>query len=143
MKILLDEQLSETAAEALNVVIRAGGHQVLHINELGASGMSDEDIPSLRAQHDIQALVTVNVKDFGARLYYFTALVEAGIHVAVIRPGKLKMDVGGQLGLLASKASAMVSSWEKAESPILLRVTQGGVSERSLQDLLKEIDGTT
>jgi hypothetical protein len=83
----------------------------------------------------------LNVRDFGARVHYYTALIAAGIHVGVVRPGKLRMDPGGQVGILAPRLDHMISLWSSSDAPLLLRITPGSVQQRSLEDLAQEIEG--
>ena len=101
--------------------------------------MADDDIPPLCHDQGITALITANVRDFGARKHYFAALLESGIHVAVVRPVKTKFDVGGQVGFMAPRMAYLIDRWQSADAPTLNVITQGGVRERSLEQLLEEL----
>ncbi len=141
MKCLFDEQLNEVAAQTLNVLSAFYGHEIVHIDALGHAGMQDEHIPGLCASIAAQALITMNVKDFGARKVYFSALLDQGIHVAVVRPGKQKMDPPGQVGLIAPALPRAFRLWGESNCPELLVVRQGGtVVQRTLEQLIAEVE---
>jgi len=141
MRLLLDEQMSAVAASALSALAAARGSTVNHIVAIGHGGAQDDDIPELCRTNDYAALITINVKDFGARLHYYTALIAAGVHVGVVRPGKLRMDDGGQVGILAPRLGQMIALWSESNSPLLIKVTHGGIQVRSLEELAEEIEG--
>lgn len=142
MKILLDEQLSTVTAQALHPVVAHEGHAVEHLVTMGHGGTPDDDIPALCAEAGYSALISVNVKDFGARLHYFTALLDAGVSVSVVRPSKVKLDIGGQVGLIAPRLTQMIATWSSSPKPVLFVVTPGGVRERSLDELIEQIESS-
>lgn len=141
MRCLFDEQLNEVVARSLNLMSGALGHEVLHIVDLGYGGMQDSDIPALCASIAAQALVTMNVKDFGAKKVYLSALLDEGIHVAVVRPGRQRMDIPGQVGFIALALPKAFQKWQESSQPVLLVVRQGGtVVSRTLSELVAEIE---
>lgn len=139
MKVLLDEQLSDRTALTLSTMLGGDGHEVTHIVSLGHQGMADDDIPPMCHEQDITGLITANVKDFGARKHYFVALMNSGIHVAVVRPMKTKFDVGGQVGLIAPRMAHLFDLWGSEAGPTLSTISQGSVRERSLEELIDEL----
>ncbi len=141
MRCLFDEQLNEVAAQSLNVMCEHLGHGIAHIVDLGHAGMQDEHIPALCASMDIGALITMNVKDFGAKKVYLSALLEQSVHVAVVRPGKQRMDVAGQIGFIAPALPRALDIWHTSSQPQLLVVRQGGaVVPRTLDELVAEFE---
>lgn len=141
MRFLLDEQLSPALGPALSAL----GEQFIHIDELGGGGSSDDQVVQLCRANDCEVLVTMNVRDFGARLYYYKALLDRGIHVVVGRwPRKgSQPDAGKQLALFAQHYGALKGKLLTADSPTLVIVRQSGIRVRDLSELVDEIDGTT
>jgi hypothetical protein len=85
----------------------------------------------------------MNVRDFGARKMYLRALLDEGIHVGVVRPGKQTMTVANQVSVVAKHLPAMLDRWVVATSPMLLVLRPAGLVARDLDDLLSEIDDRT
>jgi hypothetical protein len=91
VKILLDEQLDtpdSVVGMALNAFASRHGCTFVSL-QIEAPGLSDPEIPGYCRRNGIAALVSANVKDFGARLVLYEALLRAGISVVVLRPGKV------------------------------------------------------
>jgi hypothetical protein len=65
-----------------------------------ASGTKDPIIPGLCKRNGFDALVTANVKDFGARLPLYQTLLEKGISVVVVRPGRETLTPEVQVSIL-------------------------------------------
>ncbi len=140
MKILTDEQVSEIVAPSLAPLAAMTGDIVTHIYDLGAQGMDDGDIPELCRTNGYSALVSLNVRDFGARKQYYAALNAAGVHVVVLRPdGKKQLHNGEHVALVAAHWPTIRRFLNEASDPILLRVTMGGVVRRTLPELIAEI----
>lgn len=142
MNYLLDEQLNDAVARGLSPIGEIRGDTFRHIYDFGAAGMDDADIPGLCADHDVDVLVSANVKDFGARKALYAALLDAGIHVVVLRPGKSKFDPERQLQMLSGVTQAVKARLDVATGPTLIRVAAGGsLAERDLGELIAEIEG--
>jgi hypothetical protein len=142
VKFLIDEDLSKTVAESLTPLGRPDGHEFLHICTLGHGGATDDEIPGICQDSGISALITLNIRDFGARLHYFAALRDHGIHVVVGRPGKTRqLSAAKQAGMILTNYDAIVRRLQDANSPRLLRITESGVVERDLDQLIQEITG--
>ena len=142
MRLLLDEQMSAVAARSLAPLAEVFGVAAVdHITRIGYGGTDDDDIPGLCRDHDYAALISLNVKDFGARRPYYAALVEAGVHVGVVRPGKLKMTAANQIHVLSHHLERLVKLWAAAESPILIKVTPSHAQPVSLEELVAQIEG--
>lgn len=103
-------------------------------------GTKDPAIPALCRQHGHDALVTANVKDFGARLPLYRRLLESDISVVVVRPGRETLTPEVQVSIL-SLHSREISRRLSGKPPMLLRVTRSEVKVRSLDELLEEILG--
>lgn len=144
MKFLLDEQLHPVVAEVLSALGRSTEDQFVHICEVSGQGTLDEAIPNLCSTEGCDALLTVNHRDFGAKKALYEALLSAGIHVVVIRPLKHSWTPDQQASLISGKVRAVVEMLDRAdesEEKILIRVTPSDVKRRSLEELIREIDG--
>jgi hypothetical protein len=139
VRVILDENLWPELATSLNVFEQRQGVNFLHINDI-APGAQDEDIPEICREHNATALVTANVKHFGARRVLFEALLEAGVSVIVPRPSKrttLTPEVQG--AMLFRHLAKIASALRGAQGRVLLKLTEGGVVETSLEQLTREI----
>jgi len=105
-----------------------------------APGTKDAAIPGLCREHGFDALVSANVKDFGARLPLYRRLLENGVSVVVVRPGRETLTPEVQVSIL-SFHSREIGRRLADKPPTLLRVTRSDVKERSLDELLNEILG--
>lgn len=142
MKYLVDEQISGGVAKAMSALGAAADEEWVHIrDDLGRGGAQDPEIPPLCKAHDVTVLVTMNVRDFGARKHYFASLLEHGVHVVVVRPGRQQPDPAQQLGLIATVHSQTRRHLLSAERPSLVVVTHGTSRVRDLEQLLQEITG--
>jgi hypothetical protein len=138
VNFLLDEDLKQTIAPVLDALGKENGDSFAHILDHTASGTLDENIPALCRERGIQTLITVNVRDFGAKKVYYQALLDAQIHVVVIRPGKLKLFRERQVGIISMHYQAIKQHLEAATGPTLVRVTPGGAEPRTLDELVEE-----
>jgi hypothetical protein len=139
VRIILDENLWPELAAALNAFERRYKLTFLHINEI-EPGAQDEDIPEICRQHGAAALVSANVRDFGARRVIFEALLEAGVSVIVPRPSKraaLTPEV--QMSMLIRHIQKIATALRGGQGQLLLKLTEGGVTEISLEQLIREV----
>ena len=139
MRIILDENLWPELATALNAFEQRYHLTFLHINEI-SPGAQDEDIPAIcRGQH-AAALVSANVRDFGARRVIFEALLEAGVSVIVPRPSRrATLTPNVQMAMLIRHIPRIASALRGNQGPVLLKVTEGGVTEITLEQLSREV----
>ncbi len=141
MRLLLDEQMSDVAARSLAPLAETlGAAAVDHIRTIGHGGMDDDDIPALCREREYRALISLNVKDFGARRHYYAALVDAGVHVGVVRPARLKMTPANQVHVLSLHLEHMIRTWAAAEAPILIKITPSPIEPVSLDELVAQMD---
>ncbi len=139
MRILLDENLWPELATALNAFEPRYHITFLHINNI-APGAQDEDIPNICREQGATALVSANVRDFGARRVIFEALLEAGVSVIVPRPSRratLTPEV--QMSMLIRHIQRIASALRSSQGHLLLKLTEGGVIETSLEQLSREV----
>ena len=139
MRIILDENLWPELATALNAFEQRYQLTFLHINSI-APGAQDEDIPDICRNLEATALVSANVRDFGARRIIFEALLNAGVSVIVPRPSKrapLTPEV--QMSMLIRHIQRIANALRSNQSNLLLRLTEGGVTEVSLDQLTREV----
>jgi hypothetical protein len=138
VRIVLDENLWPELATALNAFESRYNLTFLHINEI-APGARDEDIPEICRQQGAAALVSANVRDFGARRVIFEALLEAGVSVIVPRPSRraaLTPEV--QMSMLIRHIQKIASAL-RGQDRLLLKLTEGGIAEISLEQLIREV----
>jgi hypothetical protein len=139
VRIILDENLWPELATALNAFERRYRVTFLHINDI-APGARDEDIPGICQQQGAAALMSANVRDFGARRVIFEALLEAGVSVIVPRPSRrttLTPEV--QMSMLIRHIQRIASTLRSSQGHLLLKLTEGGVTETSLEQLSREV----
>ncbi len=139
MRIILDENLWPELAPALNAFEPRYHLTFLHINDL-EPGAQDEDIPAICREQEAAALVSANVRDFGARRVIFEALLEAGVSVIVPRPSKratLTPEV--QMSMLIRHIQRVAGALRSDQGPLLLKLTEGGVTEVTLEELSREM----
>ncbi len=138
MKVILDENLWPELANALNAFEQRYHLSFVHINDI-APGAQDADIPDICREHEAAAIVSANVRDFGARRIIFEALLEAGVSVIVPRPSRratLTPEV--QMAMLIRHIQRIATALRDSESHLLLKLTEGGVTEISLEQLSRE-----
>ncbi len=104
-----------------------------------ASGMKDEAIPKYCKDENIDLLVSLNVRDFAAKLELFRRLLAAGVSVAVLRMTKRSLTAERQLAILAVHSRLLVQKLKTASGPILLILTENQMRERTLDELVAEI----
>jgi hypothetical protein len=105
-----------------------------------AAGTKDPTIPGLCKERGFETLATANVRDFGARLPLYRRLLENGVHVVVVRPGRETLTPEVQVAILMHH-SREIARRLSGKLPTLLRVTRSEVKERTLDELLDEILG--
>ena len=140
MRIILDENLWPELATALNAFEQRYHLTFLHINDI-APGAQDEDIPDICREQGAAALVSANVRDFGARRVIFEALLEAGVSVIVPRPSKratLTPEV--QMSMLIRHIQRIATALRNTRGTLLLKLTEGGVTQINLEQLSREIE---
>ena len=139
MRIILDENLWPELATALNAFKQRYHITFLHINDI-SPGAQDEDIPAICREQEATALVSANVRDFGARRVIFEALLEAGVSVIVPRPSRrATLTPNVQMAMLIRHIPRIASALRGNQGPVLLKVTEGGVTEITLEQLSREV----
>lgn len=139
MKVVLDEQLDPVTATMLNVTTHRHGCTFISLRDLAPPSTQDIEIPDICRRHEAVALVTADVKDFGAKIVYFRALLEAGVSVITLRPQKRGSVLEAQTALLVSWSREAASVLRNASIPVLIRVNNSGISTRNLEELVEEI----
>ena len=86
MNVLMDENLSGLElADALNAHSEQYGCTYITFPSETHQGADDEDVPEIARGLGATALLSINVRDFGAKEQYFRALVAAGVSVVSLR----------------------------------------------------------
>ena len=105
-----------------------------------APGAQDEDIPDICRGQEANALVSANVRDFGARRVIFEALLEAGVSVIVPRPSRrATLTPNVQMAMLIRHIPSIASALRDNQGPVVLKVIEGGVTEITLEQLSREV----
>jgi PIN like domain len=130
MNYLLDESLAQATAAALRDRA-AVGDRFVHLLDIAPPGSADEEVVAIcrRGGHDV--LVTVGSSDHDARSRLHAALLERGLHVLAVRPGRAPFDVARQIDLLAAHQATAGRRYAAASAPTLLHLTPSGVAERA------------
>jgi hypothetical protein len=140
VRFLLDENLEAIAARVVSVYAGRHGDFFVHLGDLDGLGAPDEDIPTLATENDCDCLVTVNVKDFGAKKFYYEALMAQGLHVCVLRPGKIAFRGDQQTSLLLKNYAQLRRHIEGAGGPRLMIANWTEVRVRTIEQLIAEFD---
>lgn len=138
MKVLLDENLWASLPAALNVFYERHGLDFHHINSI-SPGAQDPAIPNLCYERGFTALITVNVKDFGARRFIFEALLESGISVVVLRPSKQVILTPEVQNSMLSRHLGSMARFLQREECLLLNLTESGIKPTDLEQLSNQI----
>jgi hypothetical protein len=142
VRIVLDENLWPELAPALNAFEQRYHPSFVHINDI-APGARDEDIPGICRQHGAATLVSANVRDFGARRVIFEALLEEGVSVIVPRPSKrVTLTPEVQMSRLIRHIQRIATALRGRRGYLLLKLTESGVTEISLEQLSREVEWT-
>jgi hypothetical protein len=139
VRYILDEQLSAKAAAAMSTL--GAPDEYVHIHTIKPGRSEDEDIPALSKEHGFDCVVSINVKDFGARKHIFEATLAAGRHVVVLRTQKgFATTSGWQVSRLALYHDKITRYLSRAEKPTLLSLTASGFRPMTLEQILAEIE---
>ena len=131
MRVLLDENLWPELATALNAFEERYHLRFTHINDV-EPGAQDEDIPAICERLGATALVSANVRDFGARRVLFEALLEAGVSVIVPRPSRrVTLTPEVQMSMLMRHIKSIAATLRAMQS---LRDAYGVGSEWGIQN---------
>ncbi len=140
MRVLLDENLWPELAIALSAFEQRYNLHFIHIND-AAPDVQDDDIPAICRELGATALVSANVRDFGARRIIFEALLEAGVSVIVPRPSRrVTLTPEVQMSMLMRHIKSIAAALRRDQGQLLLKITEGGVTEISIEQLIKEAE---
>jgi hypothetical protein len=138
VRYLLDECLSDLTAKTMAVL--GAPDEFVHILDVAPHGTSDLDIPTICRDKKFGTLITVNVKDFGARRHIYEAVVDAGINVLVLRRQKHQATHNyWQVSLLARHYPAYRRLFDTAAEGTLGSLSDGGVRSLTLAQIMAEI----
>ena len=139
MKFLLDENLESVVAKAASAMVDKRGDSFVSMKEINAEGIKDPEIPALARKHQVACFITANVRDFGAKKFYFEALLAEDLHVCVLRPPRTRKFNGPQqLSLLMQNYEAIRNHIDRAASPVLMIANLSGVRIRTIDELIAE-----
>lgn len=138
MRYLLDECLSELTARTMDVL--GAQHHFAHLLSVAPARTEDDDIPRICQANEFGCLISLNVKDFGARKRILQAVVAAGVHVLVLRgqPRK-KTSTYWQVSLLARYFQTYTKVFAESTQTTLAVLNEGGVRILTLEQIVAEI----
>jgi hypothetical protein len=138
VRYLLDECLSGMAAQAMTVL--APSAEFIHLLDVAAMSTADPDIPAICKEGAFDVLVSINVKDFGARKHIYESVILAGIHVLVLRrQPRQPTDLWWQASLLARHYPKYSKVFRNASEATLASMSDSGVRELTFAEIMLEI----
>ncbi len=141
MRFLLDENVSQSIAPALQALGEPDEFYSHVLEEAGRPKLTDDEVVELCRTGNFDVLITINVRDFGARLHYYASLRDRGIHVVVVRTGKEQPDLHQQMAMVCGQFDAVRRILSRAAGPALVKVTRTSAHERTLDELINEQTG--
>lgn len=102
----------------------------------------DDEVARICRRQGASALLTANYKDFGAKLVYYQALVDAGVSVIVLRqpnPETETPDVDYQVSLIEPRLRGIVRQLDGTTEALLFSVNKSGARPRRLQELIDQL----
>ncbi len=141
MRFLLDEDVSPTVADAMQAMAEPGDVYVHVLALAGRNGLLDDEVVELCHKEQGDTLITLNVKDFGARKHYYASLNQRAISVVVARPAKQQPDTYQQVALICAQFETVRAMLATATGPILIKLTRSSAVRRTLEELLAEVQG--
>lgn len=103
-----------------------------------APGMDDGDIPQLCRRLECDSLITINVRDFGAKKVLYEALLAAGVSVVVMRHTRGRLTAAVQLGVLALNYDRVRRSLADGVAKLIV-ATISELRVRDLEELITEV----
>lgn len=141
MIILSDENLiSPELTDRLNILGARYGCRFVRLPP-EHYGVDDTEVAKICGQQGAAALLTVNYKDFAAKVIYFQALVEAGVSAIALRQPNSKTenpDIAYQVNLIEPYLEGIVRRLEHTDEALLFMVNKSGIRHRRLQELIDE-----
>lgn len=139
MRYLLDECLSAVTAKTMGVL--GAPDDFVYILDVAAPSTDDPDIPALCRAEQFGTLITINVKDFGARKHIYEAVINAGINVLVLRRQKGQATTNyWQVALLARHYPKYRKLFDTATEATLGSLSDSGVRSLTLSEIMAEIE---
>ncbi len=102
----------------------------------------DEEVPGICRREDATTLITINKKDFAARLPYYQALLSEGVSAIVLRQPNPKTntpDVDYQVALVQPRLRNIVKRLRRTEEPLLFVLSKSSMRVHRLQDLIDQL----
>ena len=102
-------------------------------------GAPDEDVPGIATELGAAALLSINVRDFGAKEQYFRALVAAGVSVVSLRIRS--SDAGDReyiTNVLTKHVRKIATTLNTTEESVVISVDKSRARPKSLEQILEE-----
>jgi hypothetical protein len=141
VRYLLDECLSDLTAKTMAVF--GAPDEFVYIRALpGGQGADDPDISTICADEGFSTLITINVKDFGARRAIYEKVITDGINVLVLRTRSRTGATTNnwQVRLLAGEYPRYSTLFNSATRATLAVLTESGVRTTTMDEIITEIE---
>ena len=138
MNVLMDENLSGlNLADALNAHSEQHGCRYVTFPRETHQGADDADVPEVARGVGAGALLSINVRDFGAKEQYFRALVAAGISVVSLRiRNQDKGDLEYIKATLIKHTRKIAKILTTTEESVVIGVDKSSARPASLREIL-------
>lgn len=138
MNVLMDENLSGLdLANTLNAHSEQYGCRYVTFPREAHQGADDEDVPEIAREVGAAALLSVNVRDFGAKEQYFRALVAAGVSVVSLRiRNQDKGDIEYIKSTLIEHTRKIARILTSTEESVVISVDKSSARPASLREIL-------
>lgn len=126
-------------AETLNAYSEEYGCTYVTFPRKEHQGADDDDVPGIAKEVGAEALLSINVRDFGAKEQYFRALVAAGVSVVSLR---IRSSDAGDIAYITSTLVKHVwriaAALENVEESVVISVDKSRIRVASLQEILDQ-----
>jgi hypothetical protein len=108
----------------------------------GGQGADDPDVSAICAEEGFGTLITINVKDFGARRAIYEKAIDDGINVLVLRTRRRTGATTNdwQVRLLAGEYPRYSTLFNNAAQATLAVLTESGVRATTMDEIMTEIE---
>ena len=138
MNVLMDENLSGLdLADTLNAHSEKHGCTFVTFPRIAHQGADDDDVPGIAREAGASALLSINVKDFGAKEQYFRALVASGVSVVSLRIRNQDTgDIDYIKSTLIKHTRRIAKILTTTQESVVISVDKSNARPRSLQEIL-------
>jgi len=108
-----------------------------HSSRAAHQGADDDDVPGIAREVGASALLSINVKDFGAKEQYFRALVASGVSVVSLRIRNQDTgDIDYIKSTLIKHTRRIAKILTTTQQSVVISVDKSSARPKSLQEIL-------